>query len=100
MESNSACSPTTSYGGSTQSIFGSHRHARSCAQPHLLQRSLYQAQRTTYYALLKLQDPSLKHGRRRDRCRRQAATCIAAPEVVERTFGEGKVRKVGDTCNL
>ena len=94
MENSSASLTSTSYGGSTQSIFASHRTARPCAQHLPLQRSCTQVLKKTGNALLNGQDLSLGHGRRRVAGCKQATTCIAAPEIAERTFADGKVRKV------
>lgn len=94
MENSSASLTSTSYGGSTQSIFASHRTARPCAQHLPLQRTCTQVLRKTRNALLNGRNLSLKQGRRRVAECKQATKCIAAPEKVEQTFAEGKVRKV------
>ena len=73
----------------------SFRIARPCALHQPLARDVSVNHRRACNTLLKLHSPSFKHGRRRRGGCHQATTCIAAPEVVERTFADGKVRKVG-----
>lgn len=92
MENSCAGITSSLYGGTTRYLPNSQSLARPCAQHHRQQH-----QRTQLYtsnAVFSLQRLSRKHCRRRPTERKHATTCIAAPEIAERTFAQGKVRKV------
>ena len=99
MENSCSGIPSTSYGGSTHSFPSSQTVARPCAHHQPLQRSRQHLLKTQT-ALSSIQKLSGKHGSRRATGHQQATTCIAAPEIAEITFAEGKVRKVCWSCIL
>ena len=100
MENSCSGIPSTSYGGSTHSFPSSQTVARPCAHHQPLQRSRQHLTRRTQIAISPVQKLSCKHGRRRALGYQQATTCIAAPEIAEITFADGKVRKVCLSCIL
>ena len=91
MENSCAGITSSSYGGTTRFLPSSQSLARPCAQHHRPQHQRTQVH--TCNAVFSLQRLSRKHCRRRP-TGRKATTCIAAPEIAERTFADGKVRKV------
>ena len=94
MENSFAGITSTSCSGTPRTFQSSQRLARPCAEHHLTQHNRRQPLRRNSNAFLSLPTPSRKHCRRRIAGQKHATTCIAAPEIAERTFAEGKVRKV------